>query len=151
MLDLLIGSLSEIKSYVVVLSFFIKIMKQRTFQACSLKHSTKKGMFYVQSKLNFFKTGKGGSPPPCAILENYYYSNVPFWINNNTPQSSNKSTSLSYHFEFPSLMSASSKSDSSDGNWLFYRNVKIRVHASQPFSFCYFFNYFGCNIVSLIT
>ena len=67
MLDLLIGSLSEIKSYVVVLSFFIKIMKQRTFQACSLKHSTKMGMFYVQSKLNFFKSGRGivlPSPPP---------------------------------------------------------------------------------------
>ena len=30
-------SLSEIKSYVVVLSFHIKIMKRRTLQACSFK------------------------------------------------------------------------------------------------------------------
>ena len=47
-------------------------MKQRTFQACSLKHSTKKGMFYVQSKLNYFKSGRGGvlpppSPPPALL------------------------------------------------------------------------------------
>ena len=41
--DRLIGSLSQIKSYVVVLSFYIKMMKQRTFQACSWKHSIKKG------------------------------------------------------------------------------------------------------------
>ena len=34
-------------------------MKQRTFQACSLKHSIKKGMFYVQDKSNFLKLGTG--------------------------------------------------------------------------------------------
>ena len=71
MLDLLIRSLSEIKSYVVVLSFFIKIMKQRIFQACSLKHSTKKGMFYVQSKLNFFKSSRGGVLPPSPLPPGY--------------------------------------------------------------------------------
>ena len=64
MLDLLIGSLSEIKSYVVVLSFYIKMMKQRTFQACSLKHNIKNGMFYVQGELNFFKSGRRESSPP---------------------------------------------------------------------------------------
>ena len=64
MLDLLIGSLSEIKSYTVVLSFYIKMMKQRIFQAYSLKHSIKKGMFYVHGKLNFFKSGRGGVLPP---------------------------------------------------------------------------------------
>ena len=35
------------------------MMKQRTFQVRSLKHNIKKGMFYVQGKLNFFKSGKG--------------------------------------------------------------------------------------------
>ena len=39
MFDLLIGSLSEIKSYVVVLSFYIKMMKQGTFQACGVRYS----------------------------------------------------------------------------------------------------------------
>ena len=68
MLDLLIGSLSEIKSYVVVLSFFIKMMKKRTFQACSLKHSIKKGMFYVQGKLNFFKLGRAGVTDPVTAI-----------------------------------------------------------------------------------
>ena len=92
MLDLLIGSLSEIKSYVVVLSFFIKIMKQRTFQACSLKHSTKKGMFYVQSKLNYFKSGRRGvlppSPPPrppwlrvCDVVCTVVFWQEDFYIN----------------------------------------------------------------------
>ena len=67
MLDLLIGSLSEIKSYTVVLSFYIKMMKQRIFQAYSLKHSIKKGMFYVHGKLNFLKSGRGGSPSPSPL------------------------------------------------------------------------------------
>ena len=43
----LIVPLSEIKSYVVVLSFYINMMKRRTLQACSLWHSIKKGMFSV--------------------------------------------------------------------------------------------------------
>ena len=71
MLDLLIGSFSEIKSDVVVLSCYIKMMKQRTFQACSLKHSIKKGMFYVQGKLNFFKSGRGGTGTGYASDESY--------------------------------------------------------------------------------
>ena len=44
MLVLLTVPLSEIKSYVVVLSFYIKMMKQRTLQACNSRHSTKKGI-----------------------------------------------------------------------------------------------------------
>ena len=44
MLVLLIVPLSEIKSYDVVLSFYIKMMKQRTLQACDSRHSTKKGI-----------------------------------------------------------------------------------------------------------
>ena len=43
--------LSEIKSYVLVLSFYIKMMKRRTLQACSFWHSIK-------------KVGQGGVLPP---------------------------------------------------------------------------------------
>ena len=60
MLVLLIVPLLEIKSYVVVLSFYIKMMKRRTLQDCSLRHSIKKGMFYVKGKLDLFKSGRGG-------------------------------------------------------------------------------------------
>ena len=52
-------------------SLLVKLMKQRTFQACSLKHSIKKGMFYVQSKLNFFKSGRGGTGTGYASDESY--------------------------------------------------------------------------------
>ena len=37
MLGLLTAPLSEIKNYVAVLSFYIKMMKRRTLQACSFK------------------------------------------------------------------------------------------------------------------
>ena len=47
MLGLLTVPLSEIKSYVVVLSFYIKMMKGRRLQACSLRHSIKKGKHSV--------------------------------------------------------------------------------------------------------
>ena len=65
--------LSEIKSYVVVPSFYIKMMKRRTLQACSLRHSIKEGMFSVQGKLDLFKSGRGGvllppSPPLATRL-----------------------------------------------------------------------------------
>ena len=36
------------------------MMKQRTFQACSLKHSVKKGMFSVWGKFNSFKLDRWG-------------------------------------------------------------------------------------------
>ena len=63
MLDL-IRLLSEIKSYVVQLSFYIKMIKQRTSQTCNLKHSIKKDMFSVQGNVNLFKSGRGGEPSP---------------------------------------------------------------------------------------
>ena len=60
-------ALSEIKSYVEVLSFEIKMMKRKNLHVCSLKHSIKKGMLYVQGNQDVFKSGKekegGGSPP----------------------------------------------------------------------------------------
>ena len=59
MLGLLAVPLSEIKSYVVLLSFYIKMIKGRRLQACSLRHSIKKGMLSVLGKL-------GGSPPPLS-------------------------------------------------------------------------------------
>ena len=73
MLDLLIGSLSEIKSYVVVLSFYIKMMKQRTFQAGSLRYSIKTSMFHVQGKLDFFLRACGDEwhPLPCHVTDSY--------------------------------------------------------------------------------
>ena len=64
MLLLLIVPLSEIKSYVAILSFYIKMMKRRTLQICSLRHSIKKGMFSVQGKLDLFKSGMGEYPLP---------------------------------------------------------------------------------------
>ena len=42
--------LSEITSYVVLMSFYIKMMKRRTLQACSLRHSIKKGTFSCWSQ-----------------------------------------------------------------------------------------------------
>ena len=51
--------LSEITSYVVLMSFYIKMMKRRTLQACSLRHSIRKGMF---SEL--VEVGQGWNPPP---------------------------------------------------------------------------------------
>ena len=64
MLGLLAVPLSEIKSYVVLLSFYIKMMKGRRLQACSLRHSIKKGMLYVWRRLDLFKSGRGGSLAP---------------------------------------------------------------------------------------
>ena len=61
---LLIVPLSEIKSYVVVLLFYIKMMKGRTLQAYSLRHSINKGMFSVYGKLDLFKLRREGSYPP---------------------------------------------------------------------------------------
>ena len=66
---LLIVPLSEIKSYVVVLLFYIKMMKGRTLHAYSLlRHSINKGMFSVYGKLDLFKLGRGGSSPPHSPL-----------------------------------------------------------------------------------
>ena len=49
--ELLIVPLSEVKSYVVVLSFYIKMMKRRTLQACSLKHDIKKGIIFCLGQI----------------------------------------------------------------------------------------------------
>ena len=64
MLGLLAVLHSEIKSYVVLLSFCIKMMKGRLLQACSLRHSIKKGMLSVWGKLDLFKSNRGGVLPP---------------------------------------------------------------------------------------
>ena len=70
MLVLLTVPLSEIKSYVLVLPFYIKMMKQRTLQACNSRHSTKKDIaqknFSVWGKLDLFKPGMGGVLPPSS-------------------------------------------------------------------------------------
>ena len=62
MLLLLIVPLREIKIYVVVLSFYIKMMKQRTLQACSLRHSIKKACFLFRANWTCLSWA-GGSPP----------------------------------------------------------------------------------------
>ena len=66
----IIVPLSEIKSYVVVLPFYIKMMKRRTLQVCSFKAYHQKGMFSVQDKLNLFQSDREESsarfPPPLA-------------------------------------------------------------------------------------
>ena len=36
------------------------MMKGRRLQACRLRHNIKKGMFSVWSKLDLFKSGRGG-------------------------------------------------------------------------------------------
>ena len=55
-LEPLIVPLSGVKSYVVVLSSYIKMMKRRTLQICNLKHSIKKDILFCLSQA-------GGSPP----------------------------------------------------------------------------------------
>ena len=45
------------------------MMKGRTLQAYSLRHSINKGMFSVYGKLDLFKLRRGGSyPPPSSPL-----------------------------------------------------------------------------------
>ena len=64
--------LSEIKSYVAVLSFYIKMIKWRTLQVSSLKHSIKKDMFFCLGQIEIILVGQGGiplqplPPPPLA-------------------------------------------------------------------------------------
>ena len=60
MLALLTVPLLEIKSYAVLLSFYIKMMKGRRLQACSLRHGIKNGILSVWGKLDLFKSAKGG-------------------------------------------------------------------------------------------
>ena len=57
--------LSEVKSYVEILSFYIKMMKQKTLQTCRLKHSIKKGMFFcLGQNWNYLSLAGGVLAPP---------------------------------------------------------------------------------------
>ena len=47
------------------------MMKERRLQACSLRHSIKKGMLSVWGKLDLFKSGMGGVLPPLPPLLGY--------------------------------------------------------------------------------
>ena len=58
--------LSEIKTYIVVMSFCIKVRKQRT-QACSLRHSIKKECFLFRANWTCLSRA-GGNPPPLPPL-----------------------------------------------------------------------------------
>ena len=59
--------LSEVKSYVEILSFYIKMMKQKTLQTCRLKHSIKKGMFFcLGQNWNYLSLAGGVLAPPLA-------------------------------------------------------------------------------------
>ena len=64
MLGLLAVPLLEIKGYVVLLSFYIKMMKGRRLQACSLRHGIKNGMLSVWGKLDLFKSARRAVLPP---------------------------------------------------------------------------------------
>ena len=57
--------LSKVKSCGVVPFFYIKMMKRRYLQACSLKHSIKKGIFSI---MNLFRLGRGSPSPPSPRL-----------------------------------------------------------------------------------
>ena len=65
--------LSEITSYVVLMSFYIKMMKRRTLQACSLRHSIKKGTFSCWSP-----AGGESSPPSLATRLHFWVQNGQF-------------------------------------------------------------------------
>ena len=67
-------SVSEIKSYGRVPSFYTKTVKQGILQAVSLEHSIKNDMLFVLGKLNLFKLEKGSLPllPTCMPYQNDY-------------------------------------------------------------------------------
>ena len=52
--------LSETKRYVVVLSFYIKMIKRKTLQVSSSKHSIKKDMFFSLGQIEIILVGQGG-------------------------------------------------------------------------------------------
>ena len=56
--------LSEIKSYVVVLSFYIKMIKRRTPQVSCSKHSIKIDMVFSLGQIEIILVGQGESPLP---------------------------------------------------------------------------------------
>ena len=67
--------LSETKRYVVVLSFYIKMIKRKTLQVSSSKHSIKKDMFFSLGQIEIILVGQGGvrgwgDPHPLATRLN---------------------------------------------------------------------------------
>ena len=60
--------LSEIKSYVMVLSFYIKMIKRRTLQVSNLKHSIKKDMLFSLGQIEIILVGQGGVLLPLPPL-----------------------------------------------------------------------------------
>ena len=60
----IIVPLSEIKSYVVVLPFYIKMMKRRTHQACSFKAYYQKRHVFCLGQTELVLVGQGGGSPP---------------------------------------------------------------------------------------
>ena len=60
--------LCEVKSYAMVLSFYKKMMKWRTLQGCSLKHSIKKGMFFCLGQNWNYLNQAGGVFPTSPLL-----------------------------------------------------------------------------------
>ena len=59
----IIVPLSEIKSYVVVLPFYIKMMKRRIFQACSFKAYHQKWHVFCLGQTGLVLVGQGGVLP----------------------------------------------------------------------------------------
>ena len=69
--------LSETKSYVVVLSFYIKMIKRKTLQVSSSKHSIKKDMFFSLGQIEIILVGQGGvrgmgGPSPLGYAPELY-------------------------------------------------------------------------------
>ena len=66
------------KNYVVVLSFYIKMMKWITLQACSLENSIKKICFLFMANLTYLnRMGGGGSSPSSPWLHAWKYIDCP--------------------------------------------------------------------------
>lgn len=63
-LQLLISPLSEIKSCGAVRTFYIKIIKRRTNQFCSLNQSIKKEHFFYFRQTELIQVGQSPPPPP---------------------------------------------------------------------------------------
>ena len=84
---LLIVPLWEIIIYIVVLSFYIKMMKRRTLQACSLRHSIKKSCFLFRANWTCLSwAGKGVLPTlPCPpALATRLTNDTMIYLNINT-------------------------------------------------------------------
>ena len=63
-LQLLISPFSEIKSCGAVPTFYIKIIKRRTNQSCSLNQSIKKEHFFYFRPTELIQVGQSPLPPP---------------------------------------------------------------------------------------